>query len=80
MSGEEEHNMEKHFELLDVVALVSDRSEEGLSRGQVGTIVEILADRVFAVEFSDLEGETYALLTLKAEDLLQLHHRPLEAA
>lgn len=72
--------MTRPFNLLDEVALISDRPEAGLHGGQVGTIVEILGEGVFAVEFSDLEGETYALLTVKAEDLLQLLHKPLAAA
>ena len=72
--------MNRAFNLLDVVALVSDKPGEGLQKGQVGTIVEVLGDGVFAVEFSDLDGEAYALLTLKAEDLLRLHHKPLQAA
>lgn len=38
----------------DVVALIDDVPEKGLQRGQVGTIVEMLAPDVFEVEFSDL--------------------------
>jgi hypothetical protein len=40
--------------LLDVVALTADRPEDNLWRGQVGTVVEILANgQAFEVEFSD---------------------------
>ncbi|TYQ27117.1 DUF4926 domain-containing protein [Pseudanabaena sp. UWO310] len=40
--------------LLDVVALTIDLPQDNLWRGQVGTIVEILAnDQAFEVEFSD---------------------------
>jgi hypothetical protein len=35
---------------------------------------------VFEVEFSDNEGRTYASLALKAEQLLVLHHEPVETA
>ena len=44
--------------LLDVVALTVDRLWDNLWRGQVGTVVEILADGVaFEVEFSDRCGD-----------------------
>ena len=39
--------------LLDVVALLTDLPAEGLARGQVGTIVEELDNRISLVEFSD---------------------------
>ena len=63
--------------LLDVVALVEDLPGAGLRRGQVGTVVELLAPDVFEVEFSDNEGRTYASLALRAEQLMALHHRPV---
>ncbi|HEY3234525.1 MAG TPA: DUF4926 domain-containing protein [Polyangiaceae bacterium] len=66
--------------ILDVVALLVDVPEHGLVRGQVGTVVERLADEVFEVEFSDDEGRTYAELALQADTLLVLHHRPVKAA
>jgi hypothetical protein len=66
--------------VLDVVALTEDLPERSLYRGQVGTVVESLAPDVFEVEFSDNEGRTYASLALKAEQLLVLHHEPVETA
>jgi len=48
------------MKLLDVVALTEDLPERGLTKGQVGTIVEQLAPEVFEVEFSGLDGKTYA--------------------
>ena len=48
------------IELLDVVALTCDLPDRNLARGQVGTVVEVLAPGVFEVEFSDDEGKTYA--------------------
>jgi hypothetical protein len=65
------------IELLDVVALSRDLPERALVRGQVGTIVESLSDGVFEVEFSDNDGRTYALLPLKADELIVLHHAPV---
>ena len=66
--------------LLDVVALTADLPDKGLRRGQVGTIVEELADDVYEVEFSDTDGMTYALVALKAEQLMILHYQPLKAS
>jgi Domain of unknown function (DUF4926) len=67
------------MKLLDVVALLDDVPEKALRRGQVGTIVEVLAPGVFEVEFSDLEGRTYASAALPATRLMVLHHQPASA-
>jgi hypothetical protein len=48
--------MKRLLQLLDVVALLEDHPEAGLVAGQVGTVVEQLADAIFEVEFSD-EGQ-----------------------
>ena len=61
------------IKLLDTVALAHDLPERSLKRGEVGTVVEILSPNVFEVEFSDLEGETYAELALRADELIPLH-------
>ena len=68
------------LQLLDVVALTDDLPQRSLVRGQVGTIVELLARDVFEVEFCDNDGRTYALFALKASQLMVLHHEPVEAA
>jgi hypothetical protein len=65
--------------LLDVVALTEDLPERGLSRGQVGTVVEELDPDIFEVEFSDNEGRTYAILALRADQLLVLRYEPVLA-
>ena len=52
-----------------VVALVADLPEEGLVRGQVGTVVENWAPGVYEVEFCDGDGRTYAMVALKDEQL-----------
>lgn len=64
----------RELELVSVVALLEDVAGHGLLRGQVGTVVERLAPRVYEVEFSDDNGRTYATLSLRAGQLLQLHH------
>lgn len=69
------------IKLLDVVALTADVPEKGLRRGQVGTVVEILAPGVYEVEFSDSQtGHAFALLPLKSEQLLALRYAPVPAA
>jgi Domain of unknown function (DUF4926) len=72
--------MNPAIRLLDVVALTEDLPERQLYRGQVGTVVESLADGVYEVEFSDDDGRTYALLPLRADQLMMLHYRPLQVA
>jgi len=71
--------MNDKIELLDVVALAEDLPERKLRRGQVGTVVELLAPDVFEVEFSDNEGRAYASLALRADQLIVLHEQPVEA-
>ncbi len=60
--------------LLDTVALLEDLPEKQLYRGQVGTVVERLAEGVYEVEFSDDEGRAYALLPLRESQLITLHY------
>jgi hypothetical protein len=67
--------MAADIRLLDVVALTVDRPDEGLLRGQVGTVVEILAPTVYEVEFADRKGRAYAQLPLHDQDLMVLHHQ-----
>lgn len=63
--------------LLDVVALTVDLPQYNLWRGQVGTIVEILADgATFEVEFSDRNGRTYESVGLRPEQVMVLHFEP----
>lgn len=72
--------MEPSIELLDVVALTVDLPQHGLRRGQVGTVVEVLAPGVFEVEFSDDQGRTYASLAVPADHLMVLRYMPTLAA
>ncbi len=66
------------MELLSEVAVLRDMPEKGLARGQVGTIVQLLAPSVAEVEFSDDQGRAYAMAALRSEELMRLHHRPYE--
>ena len=68
------------IEVHSVVAILQDLPEEGLVRGQVGTIVENWAPGVYEVEFSDDTGRTYAMAALQAGQLMRLHHEPVHRA
>ena len=66
------------IKLLDVVALTVDLPEDNLWRGQVGTVVEILAGgAALEVEFSDREGRTYESLGLRPDQLIVLRYEPV---
>ena len=58
------------------MALVEDMPQARLSRGQVGTVVEVVAPSVFEVEFCDNDGRTYAMETLREDQLLVLRYQP----
>lgn len=63
--------------LLDVVALTVDLPQQRLYRGQVGTVVETLANgAAFEVEFSDRNGRTYESLGLRSEQIMVLRFEP----
>ncbi|MBD0279350.1 MAG: DUF4926 domain-containing protein [Flavisolibacter sp.] len=61
---------------LDVVALLTALPEERLSKGTIGTVVHVYDNDFYEIEFADLKGQTYALLTLPADQLLLLKHEP----
>ena len=68
----------RSIELLDVVALTTDLPQYSLWRGQVGTVVEILASgTAFEVEFSDRSGRTFESLGLHPEQIMVLHFDPI---
>ena len=71
----------KNLKLFDVIALTENLPEENLLSGQVGTIVEVYNDgEAFEVEFVNVKGETYGLLTLYPEQLMLLHYEPAQIA
>jgi len=72
--------MKEKIKLFDVVALIGDLPEYNLWHGQVGTVVEMLANgEAYEVEFSDREGRTYESLGLRPDQILVLHYEPIEA-
>ena len=68
------------LKLFSEVALLRDIPEMGLTRGQVGTVVELYSPNDAEVEFIDSQGYTYALATLRSDDLMRLLHQPIERA
>ena len=77
-----EHNQEptekSEIKLLDVVALTQDVPEHNLKRGEVGTVVEILANgEAYEVEFSNDNGQMSKCLSFPASQLKVLHHEPI---
>jgi hypothetical protein len=71
--------MKDEIKLLDVVALIGDMEERGLVKGQVGTVVEILGNGVFEIEFCDNDGRTYATLALRNDQVMALYYSPVAA-
>jgi hypothetical protein len=65
------------MEPLSVVAILKDVPEEGIVRGQVGTLVESLGPAVWLVEFSDTTGRTRALIEVREEEMVTLHYELL---
>jgi hypothetical protein len=61
---------------LDAVALLTDRPDLGLVRGQLGTAVLELNGDAWEVEFDDDQGRTYKLATLPEAELLALRTAP----
>jgi hypothetical protein len=52
-----------------------------LRRGQVGTVVEELGEgEAFEIEFSRSAGQAYAMVAIRAEQLLPLYYEPVELA
>ncbi len=71
--------MKDEIKLLDVVALTVDLPEYNLQRGQVGTVVEFLANgEAYEVEFSDRQGRTYELVGLRPDQIMVLRYQPTE--
>lgn len=69
----------ENIKLFDVIALKVDLPEQNLLQGQVGTVVEILADgKAFEVEFSDKQGRTYKSLGLYSDQLMVLRFEPVQ--
>jgi hypothetical protein len=70
-------NMVNQINLFDVVALTVDLPKYNLCQGQVGTVVEILAEgNAYEVEFCDREGRTYESVGLRPDKIMVLQYEP----
>jgi len=67
--------MKAEIQLLDVVALTMDIPEHNLTCGEIGAVVECYPDQAYEVEFVAQDGYTYALVTLRADQLLPLRQK-----
>ncbi|MDE2474975.1 MAG: DUF4926 domain-containing protein [Alphaproteobacteria bacterium] len=65
--------------LLDVVALLTDLPARQLTRGQVGTVIELIDEHTVLVEFNDDKGLAYAVVPCRRSDLLRLQYEPMSA-
>jgi hypothetical protein len=65
----------KSLKLLSTVALLDDVPSHGLVRGEVGTVVEVLGQNAYEVEFNDDMGRAYAIIPLSIDRLILLHNR-----
>ena len=64
------------LENMDIVALLSDRPDEGLSAGQTGTVAFVHGDgAAFEVEFM-CHSRKSIVTTVRREDLLKLKGLP----
>lgn len=64
--------MSVYFELFDVVTLTCSIDDGRFEKGTEGTIVEVLAPRVFMVEF---DGDTELVLPAVRQEQLKLEWR-----
>lgn len=67
--------MNEEIRLLDIVALTIDLPKYDLWRGEVGAVVECHPDDAFEVEFVAQDGYTYALVTLRGDQLIPLRQK-----
>ena len=67
-------------ELEDVI-LKSDLPQNGLQRGDIGTVVLVHQEgKGYEVEFTTLDGETVAVVTLLASQVRPAHKREIAHA
>lgn len=60
----------------DLIAMLHDRTDLGLHRGDVGAVVHIYKNgETFEVEFVDERGKTMRVATVAARDVMRLNYR-----
>jgi hypothetical protein len=66
-------------ELLAVVALLKNLPEHGLVIGNVGTVVEVLDEDTYLIEFCNNKGETLSMTPVSRNDMLPLYYDRIAA-
>ena len=69
---------ETQLQLFDNVMLLEDIPEYTLRKGSIGTIVEFLKPGVYEVDFSDNQGQTYAMCSVHEHQLTPVPDSVLE--
>jgi hypothetical protein len=64
----------RHPKLLDTVAMRHDLPSHRLHSGEVGTVVVLLSNDAYEVEFCDDSGRAYAQLALRKDQIIPLHN------
>jgi hypothetical protein len=64
------------IKVLDVVALLIEKPDKNLLRGQIGTVIEKYSETDYEIEFCDNSGKTIAFLTLDTDQIMLLHFEP----
>ena len=62
---------------LDVIALLKEIPVHGLVRGDIGTVVTILSDSVYEVEFMAEHGVSKAVIPVTEKDIMKIHFERL---
>jgi hypothetical protein len=71
----------KNNQAAETVVLTEDIPGQDLWQGQVGTVVDILANgTAYEVGFSDRNGHTYASLGRRLDQLMVLHCEPISSS
>ncbi len=65
---------------LDSIVLTVDLPEHGLRKGDIGTVVLMHGRVGFEVEFMALDGETIAVVSLKAEQVRPVREKEIANA
>jgi hypothetical protein len=64
---------------LDTVVPSTDLPVEKLRKGSLGTVIETFEDASYLVEFANLEGVTYVIPVLTANQLIKVYQEAVDA-
>lgn len=66
--------MKDKIEKLDVVAILEDLPELGISRGDIATVLEEVSEKIFLLEISDRNGKTISMIELPQKSIMKLNY------